>query len=224
MIKFEKVSYRQFEEAYIELNPELTCQEIQAMYDKLELPKRATTASAGYDFKAPFAFELAPGETIKIPSGIRAIMPDNVVLLCFPRSGLGFKYRFQMDNSIPVIDADYYKSDNEGHIFFKCTNDSKQGKVVNIEAGKGFAQGIFVNYLTTDNDNATGERNGGMGSTDKAQTKERINIPEPKIPRIQDVKVGDVWQYPYQITCEQPTTRYTRELGLTTESGVVALK
>lgn len=214
MIKFEKVSYRQFEEAYIELNPELTCQKIQAMYDRLELPKRGTEWSGGYDFYAPFEFSLAPNETIKIPSGIRAIMPQNVVLLCFPRSGLGFKYRLQMDNTIPVVDADYYKSDNEGHIFFKITNDSKQGKTVTVEAGKGFAQGIFMNYLLTDDDNATGKRNGGFGSTDDTQkARPFINVPftVPTSPRIQDIRVGDVWPDPYKIMCETTGVKYTEQ-------------
>jgi dUTP pyrophosphatase len=167
MIKFEKVTFGQFKEAYKNLNTELTDEDIQWMYDDLQLPKRSTKASAGYDFKAPFAFELRPQETVLIPTGIRAIMPENVVLLVFPRSGLGFKFREQMDNTIPVIDADYYLSDNEGHIMLKITNDSKTNKIMTVERGKGFAQGIFVNYLVTDDDAADGVRNGGFGSTDR---------------------------------------------------------
>ena len=72
-----------------------------------------------------------------------------------------------MDNTIPVIDADYYLSDNEGHIMLKITNDSKTNKVMAVERGKGFAQGIFMHYLTTDDDEADGVRNGGIGSTDR---------------------------------------------------------
>ena len=167
MIKFEKVSFGQFKEAYKNLNTELTDEDIQWMYDDLQLPKRSTKASAGYDFKAPFAFELHPQETVLIPTGIRAIMPENVVLLVFPRSGLGFKFREQLDNCVGIIDSDFVQSDNEGHIMLKITNDSKTNKVMTVERGKGFAQGIFMHYLTTDDDAADGVRNGGFGSTDR---------------------------------------------------------
>ena len=90
-------------------------------------------------------------------------MKDNEVLLIFPRSSLGFKYRFQLNNSIGVIDADYYNSDNEGHIFIKMFNGGD--KDIEIKLGNAFAQGIFLNYNLTDNDDASNTRNGGIGST-----------------------------------------------------------
>ncbi len=64
------------------------------------------------------AFELKPGETIKIPTGIRVKINDGWVLKLYPRSGLGFKFRVQMNNTVGIIDSDYYNSDNEGHIFW----------------------------------------------------------------------------------------------------------
>ena len=66
-----------------------------------------------------------------------------------------------------IIDSDYYYSDNEGHIFSKITNDSNEGKTVELKAGEGFMQGIFVEYGITLDDNATEIRNGGFGSTTK---------------------------------------------------------
>jgi len=131
------------------------------------LPKRATKGSAGYDFYAPFTFTLKPGETIKIPTGIRAQMEENWVLKIYPRSGLGFKYRLQLNNTVGIIDSDYYYSDNEGHIFIKITNDSKDGKKVYIREGEAFAQGIFSEYGITVDDDVTDVRNGGFGSTTK---------------------------------------------------------
>ena len=169
--EFEKVSFEQFyhdmkSEFYAESGDSLR-DKLHEMWENIKLPTRATSGSAGYDFKAPFDFRLEPGMTIKIPTGIRVKIDDGWWLGCLPRSGLGFKYRLQLDNTCAVIDADYYFSNNEGHIFLKITNDSKTGKIINIHAGDGFAQGIFIPFGITYSDNATAVRNGGMGSTGK---------------------------------------------------------
>ena len=161
--KFEKVTFEQFKSSFDNLD-EAT---LKQMYEDIKLPKRATKGSAGYDFYAPFDINLAPGETIKIPTGIRAWMEEEYVLKLYPRSGLGFKYRLQLNNTVGIIDSDYYYSDNEGHIFAKITNDSNENKTVNIAKGTGFMQGIFVEYGITVDDDATEVRNGGFGSTTK---------------------------------------------------------
>ena len=101
-----------------------------------------------------------------MPTGIRVKIDEGWWLGCLPRSGLGFKYRMQLNNTMGVIDSDYYHSDNEGHIFAKITNDSNEGKELEIKAGDGFLQAIFIPYGITYSDNADGVRNGGMGSTD----------------------------------------------------------
>lgn len=145
--------------------PQYSEEDILNMYETLELPRRATSGSAGYDFHAPFTFTLNPGETIKIPTGIRVKMEEDWVLKLYPRSGLGFKYRLQMNNTVGIIDSDYYYSDNEGHIFIKLTNDSNEGKTLELAQGAGFAQGIFLEYGITVDDDAQGIRNGGFGST-----------------------------------------------------------
>lgn len=154
-------------EAFREEFPQYTDADIRDLYASIKLPKRATKGSAGYDFYAPFAFSLPPGSTIKIPTGIRVKMDEDWVLQLFPRSGLGFKYRLQMNNTVGIIDSDYYNSDNEGHIFAKITNDSNEGKTLEIGAGMGFIQGIFLQYGITVDDDADGIRNGGFGSTTK---------------------------------------------------------
>lgn len=160
--RFEKVSFNQFKSAY-EGN-----EDVKVVYDAIKLPQRATAGSAGYDFYAPFDILLKPGETIKIPTGIRCYMENNYVLKLYPRSGLGFKFRLQLNNTVGIIDADYYNSDNEGHIFAKITNDSNEGKTIDIKKGQGFMQGIFVEYGITFDDACEGVRNGGFGSTTKA--------------------------------------------------------
>lgn len=166
--QFFKVSEGNFVDAMRETFPQYTEEDIRDMYESLPLPKRATKGSAGYDFFAPFSFSLPPAASIKIPTGIRVKMDEDWVLKLYPRSGLGFKYRLQMNNTVGIIDSDYYHSDNEGHIFIKMTNDSNEGKTVEITQGTGFAQGIFLEYGITVDDDAAGTRNGGFGSTTKA--------------------------------------------------------
>lgn len=165
--KFEKVSYGQFKEGWIDCFGETDESEIVSAYDGIRLPRRATAGSAGYDFFLPAELKLAPGETVKIPTGIRVWMEPEWVLKCYPRSGLGFKYRLQLNNTVGIIDSDYYASDNEGHIFCKMTNDTNEGKTIELGAGQGFMQGIFVEYGITLDDDATEIRNGGFGSTTK---------------------------------------------------------
>lgn len=182
--KFEKVSYEQFLKDTMDTFQLLDIHEkyVKDMYDNIKLPKRATAGSAGYDFFSPVDFELKPGETIKIPTGIRCEMNNDWVLQIFPRSGLGFKYRCQLDNTVGIIDSDYFYSDNEGHIFIKITNDTKVNyddyiddirkmprQKIEIKRGEGFAQGIFLPYGLTVDDDCTGVRNGGFGSTDKKE-------------------------------------------------------
>ena len=161
---FEKVSFAQYEKDFADAFPGHETAEIRAIYDDITKPKRATAGSAGYDFSAPVAFVLKPGETIKIPTGIRARMDEDWVLCLFPRSGQGFKYRLQLNNTVGIIDSDYYNNeDNEGHIMIALLNYGKE--TVSLEKGERVAQGIFSKYLITNDDDATGVRTGGIGST-----------------------------------------------------------
>lgn len=161
--QFVKVSFEEFAKAFEDSDYDEG--RIREIYDGIKLPKRATSGSAGYDFFAPFPIILSPSKTIKIPTGIRVKMDEEWVLKLYPRSGLGFKYRLQLNNTVGIIDSDYYYSDNEGHIFAKITNDSNENKTIEIEAGLGFMQGIFVEYGITVDDEACEKRNGGFGST-----------------------------------------------------------
>ena len=165
--KFEKDSLEQFIEGMKDCFDSYSEEECESIYQQINLPKRATSGSAGYDFYAPVTLTILPGETIKIPTGIRVSMEENWVLKCYPRSGLGFKFRLQLNNTVGIIDSDYYYSDNEGHIFVKLTNDTNENKTCVIEKGNGFMQGIFVEYGITIDDDVVAVRNGGFGSTTK---------------------------------------------------------
>ena len=162
--KFHKVSKERFTADWIDTFAQ-SQEEAEKVYEAICLPKRATAGSAGYDFFAPAEFTLKPGETVKIPTGIRVEMQPEWVLKCYPRSGLGFKYRLQLNNTVGIIDSDYFYSDNEGHIMVKITNEGV--KTMKVAKGDGFCQGIFLPYGITEDDKTEGTRNGGFGSTDK---------------------------------------------------------
>lgn len=163
---FEKVSFEQFEKDFSKNFPQVN--DIKAVYDSIKLPQRATAGSAGYDFYAPIELNLKKGESLLIPTGIRSKINDGWVLKIYPRSGLGFKHRVQLDNTVGIIDADYYNSSNEGHIMIKLSCDARDdGHTVTVNAGDGFAQGIFLQFGITFDDQASGVRNGGFGSTTK---------------------------------------------------------
>ena len=162
--RFEKVSVKQFTEDF------LSCvggngTAAEKLYENVKLPVRATAGSAGYDIICPFDLTLYPGEGIKVPTGLRIKMQPGWMLLILPKSGLGSRFRLQLDNTMGLIDADYYGSDNEGHIMVPVTNDSKSGKVLQIQAGKAFVQAVLVPHGITEDDSAEGKRTGGFGST-----------------------------------------------------------
>lgn len=153
---FEKISFEQFKIDIID---------DKDLYNQLAVPKRSTLKSAGYDFESPISFVLKPNETIKIPTGIKASMNDDEVLMIYVRSSMGFKYNIRMCNQTGVIDSDYYNNhNNEGHIFIKIQNEGSKDFVIN--KGDKICQGIFIKYLTVDNEEKIcNERIGGIGST-----------------------------------------------------------
>lgn len=166
MTKFYKVSKNEYIKDYTNLFGNISDEIIEKIYDNIKLPMRATKFSAGYDFFAPFSFSLENSNEIVIPTGIRVEMDPNQVLLLFPRSSLGFKYKLRLNNTIAVIDSDYFNSDNEGHIFIKLSNENTS-KTVSINQNDAFCQGIFMRYDVTDDDTVSSVRNGGIGSTNE---------------------------------------------------------
>ena len=179
--QFEKVSYEQFFKDFVKtFNLQATRELedgtvetvdldsfIRPFYDSIKLPQRATNGSAGYDFYTPIDLNIVPNTTVKIPTGIRCKMKKNYVLQIYPRSSLGFKYRCQLDNTVGIIDSDYYESDNEGHIFIKITNNTLEGKTIELKYGDAFAQGIFNKYYLAKENKVHTKRNGGFGSTNQ---------------------------------------------------------
>lgn len=166
---FEKVSFEEFFKSFkSQFDLDNTSEDIawvKECYDIVTLPERSTSGSAGYDYVCPVSLSIKPGDTVVIPTGIRCKIDDGWVHMIYPRSGMGFKYRMRLNNTVGVIDSDYYYSDNEGHIMIKISNEGD--KIIKIEDGDKFAQGVFTEYGITKDDNVDSIRNGGFGSTGK---------------------------------------------------------
>lgn len=165
---FEKVSFEQYYKDFLDTYGEdFDRVQVKDIYDSIKLPQRGTSGSAGYDFFTPQTINLATSKVAKIPTGIKVKIDDGWFLAVMPRSGLGFKYKVQLYNTVGVIDSDYYNSSNEGHIFVKIVNDNGENKAMTVNKGDGFVQGIFLPYGLATDDNATAVRDGGFGSTTK---------------------------------------------------------
>lgn len=133
---------------------------------KLGLPVRKTKGSAGYDFVAPFDADVYPNHIVKFPTYIKAIMPEDTVLMLYVRSSIGIKRGLILPNGTGIIDSDYAGNpDNDGNIIGALVNMSQ--KVQHIKRGEAFMQGVFLKYETVTDDDADGVRIGGIGSTSK---------------------------------------------------------
>lgn len=164
--KFEKISKEQFTKDTKKLfELRFDDSEIERIWNSLELPKRSTMGSAGYDILAPFDITLEPNENITIPTGLRCHINNGWFMMIVPRSGLGFKYGMELMNTLAIIDSDYVFADNEGHIMLKIENKSTAKMTISIGKGVGMAQAIFLPFGFTEDDNADGRRVGGLGST-----------------------------------------------------------
>lgn len=164
-MKFEKVGFSQFKKDYIDkIYPKAESANVAKIYTKIHKPERSTENSAGYDFFIPFDLTMDAHQMVYIPTGICVQLDPDKYLELVPRSSSAKKGLF-LGNTVGIIDADYYHNkDNEGHILI-CMRTTDQG--VFFREGDKIAQGIIKQYFTVEDDNATGTREGGFGSTGK---------------------------------------------------------
>lgn len=162
-MRFEKISKKQYEKDIKELMDKKDI-EAHLTHEAIQLPKRATKGSAGYDFFLPVSLTIQPHErTPLIPSGIRCKLDENSVMLIFVRSSIGIKKGLNLSNGTGVIDSDYYNASNEGHIQLSFVNTSEEP--ITLKLGEKIAQGVITNYVIADDDDVDKERVGGFGST-----------------------------------------------------------
>lgn len=178
--KFEKVSFKQFKEAWIKAGHYIDDEDLKCIYENIKLPQRSTPRSSGYDFYYPGTktIYLRKGTSVLIPTGIRCVFyEDGYDLSIYPRSGLGFKYRVHLDNTVGIIDNDYFESDNEGHIMIKLSCDPREDCPVLINSDDRFAQGIIREFFLAYEDSVINEyRNGGLGSTGMSAARSSASL------------------------------------------------
>jgi dUTP pyrophosphatase len=134
--------------------------------NKFSLPVKGSKNAAGYDFINPEEVTIQPKEIKYVKTGIKALFPDDIVLLLFNRSSNPKKKGLILINGVGVVDADYYDNeDNEGEIAFAFYNITDNP--ITIEKGEKLGQGMFTVYanVTGYNSEAVNERKGGFGST-----------------------------------------------------------
>lgn len=156
MRKFEKISYEMFKKLI---------KDDKNLYDSIILPTRSTKNSAGYDIRSIEDVSIPPHESRIIKTGLKVCMNCDEVLYIYSRSSLGYKYDVCLTNNVGVIDSDYYNNiDNEGHFQIKLSNNGEKEFKININ--DRIAQGVFMKYLTVDDEEEIDNvRQGGIGST-----------------------------------------------------------
>ena len=160
MRKFEKISFKQFKK---------DVSDDKNLYDSIVIPTRSTKKSAGYDIRSITSGIIKPHESMIFKTGLKVSMNEDEVFYIFDRSSIGYKYDVVLSNAVGVIDSDFYNnSDNEGHFSIKLYNHGN--KDFEVKVGDRIAQGVFMKYLTVDNEEEIKKtRSGGIGSTDKKE-------------------------------------------------------
>ncbi len=123
------------------------------------LPTRKTAFSAGYDLQAAENVFVSKDKISLVPTGLKAFMLSDEVLMIYIRSSLAVKHGVTLANGVGVIDADY-----NGHIILPLVSFFGEFE---IKKGMRIAQGIFQKYLPVDGDKigVGAIRSGRFGST-----------------------------------------------------------
>lgn len=167
-MRFEKVRYKAFEHDMMQYRPiNFMGGEAKEAYDKIKLPERKTKYSAGYDICCPIDITIPSGQMRVIPTGIKVVFEEDEMetwhLQMFVRSSVGIKDGVVLPNGTGVIDSDYQFGNNDGDMMLALLNTSE--KLVKYKAGDRICQAVFMIHGITSNDKASGDRTGGIGST-----------------------------------------------------------
>ncbi|QNM06067.1 dCTP deaminase/dUTPase family protein [Qiania dongpingensis] len=152
--RFDKIGLEQFRNDWEELfagSVMMRNMDIERIYASIRLPERENEDSAGYDFFSPVAFTLMPGESIRIPTGIRAEIRSGWALSLYPADVPGPWSGIWLSGA-GIIDGSYSHSENGGHICVKLVNGTEEARMRSIECGGRILKGIFLRHGFTYDD------------------------------------------------------------------------
>ena len=165
---FERVKFEAFKNDMAMYRPiNFMSGEVEKAYDGIKIPVRKTKYSAGYDICIPIDISIPSGQRRVIPTGIKVVFEEDEMstwhLQMYVRSSVGIKDGVVLTNGTGVIDSDYQFAENDGDMMLALLNTSD--KLVQYKAGDRICQAVFVIHGLTSDDNASGDRIGGIGST-----------------------------------------------------------
>ena len=146
---------------------ECVVEEMRKGTNEYVLPTRGTSRSAGYDLASPIDVIIEPHSSVLVWTNIKVYMAEDELLQLHVRSSIGIKRNLMLKNTTGIVDSDYYSNEsNDGNIGLALYNTGDEAVV--IQKGERLVQGIFMKYLTVDNDTfLKDERTGGIGSSGK---------------------------------------------------------
>jgi len=167
-VHFERVKFEAFKNDMAMYRPiNFMSGEVEKAYDGIKIPVRKTKYSAGYDICIPIDISIPSGQRRVIPTGIKVVFEEDEMstwhLQMYVRSSVGIKDGVVLTNGTGVIDPDYFRGKNDGDMMLALLNTSD--KLVQYKAGDRICQAVFVIHGLTSDDNASGDRIGGIGST-----------------------------------------------------------
>ena len=167
-MRFERVKLEAFKNDMAMYRPiNFMNGDVEKAYEGIKIPVRKTKYSAGYDVCTPVDVVLPSGQRRVIPTGIKAVFSEDEMeswhLQMYVRSSVGIKDGVVLTNGTGVIDPDYALGENDGDMMLALLNTSD--KLVKYKAGDRICQAVFVLHGITSDDAATGDRTGGIGST-----------------------------------------------------------
>ena len=138
---------------------------IKRLSKKVSLPRYETSGSSGMDLAANIDanFNIDPGKTAIIPTGLALSIPRGFEVQIRPRSGLAAKQKISVLNTPGTIDADY-----RGEIKVILINLGQE--TFKVEKGLRIAQMVVCPVVQAqlkevDDLNETERGKGGFGST-----------------------------------------------------------
>jgi dUTP diphosphatase len=143
------------------------------------LPSYAHAGDAGADLVTTVDITLAPGQRVKVPTGVSFALPDGYVALIHPRSGLAAGSGVSIVNSPGTVDAGY-----RGEIQVLLINLDPE-RPVELRRGDRIAQVVFqqverARFVEVERLPGSARGDGGYGSTGGVLTPDNAVTSQPR--------------------------------------------